>query len=363
MIVMSNKKYSKKVDFHAHFLPPAYYEFLEKYEYPKPDAFPTPKWSLNSHLKEMQRLGVAFSLISISSPDLAEAPDAKTAAEYARRINEEGTEYVRENPNKLGLMAELPLPHVEEAIVEAEYAVNELGAYGFGLKTNYKTVYLGSPELDPLMEVLNKYGAIVVIHPTRPSRLPMNVNHDVPIPAMEFFFETTRVFSNMEANNIFRRYPDIKWVFPHAGAFISILDDRYSNFSMFTKKAYKDAPFTVYNDMRHVYFDMAGFPLLKQFQILRKDVPMTHMLYGSDCPYTPEAVCMATAGQLESTSQMNSKQKNMVFTDNAVELIPELEGILKKSKSGGIKVSEYKNIRRLCGDVFDVYDKIKRRRF
>lgn len=356
---MIRRSYCKKVDFHSHYLPPSYYEYLSKYEYPMPDSFPTPKWSIKNHLKEMDRLGVAFSFISISSPDLCEAPNGVIAAEYARRINNEGAEYVKKYPNKLGLMAELPLPYVNEAVKEAEYALDVLNADGIGLKTNYKKLYLGSPELDPLMEYLNKKKAVVVIHPTRPSRLPQNVNHNVPIPAMEFFFETTRVFSNMEVNDIFRRFPDIKWIFPHAGAFISILDDRFSNFSLFTKKSYKNASLSVYKDMKNLYFDMAGFPLLKQLQILRKDVPISHLLYGSDCPYTPQIVCMATAGQLENTNQLSSKEKRKIFTENSYLLFPRLEKEMKDDVPVCKKI-QFGIIRDKLGKIFDVYTKIKR---
>ena len=258
-------------------------------------------------------------------------------------------------------MAELPLPHISESVAEAEYALDVLGADGFGLKTNYKSLYLGSPELDPLMEFFNERHAVVVIHPTRPARLPEHVNHNVPIPAMEFFFETTRVFSNMEVNNIFGRYPNIKWVFPHAGAFISVLDDRFSNFSLFTKKHYKKAPLNVYRDMKNLYFDMAGFPLLKQLQILRKDVPVSHMLYGSDCPYTPELVCMATAGQLESTKQLSKKEKNMIFTENAYALVPRLKKEFSKPSAQITTPSEkkYKKTRKILGKFFDAYAVIK----
>ena len=326
--------YSQKVDFHSHFLPPAYFEFLDKYEGPEPDSFPTPKWDLKSHLKEMEDLGVGFSLMSISSPSLANAMNPEEAAEYARRINEEGAGYVKKYPKKLGLMAELPLPHVEESVEEAEYALDELGAYGFGLKTHYAGMYLGDPEMDPLMEVLNERKAVVVIHPTEPAALPERANRDYPIPAMEFFMDTTRTFVNMEIHDTFVNYPDITWVFPHAGAFLSILDDRIASFKIFVKKRYPKARLHTYEDMAHVYFDLAGFPLKKQLQILRKDVPLEHMLYGSDCPYTPKVACIALAGELERTSQLTDKERYQIFTQNAVDIMPRLKEVLDVDDNG-----------------------------
>ena len=52
--------FEKKVDFHSHFLSPSYYDDLNAYEDENPDSFPTPAWSAEAHLAQMDRLGIAF---------------------------------------------------------------------------------------------------------------------------------------------------------------------------------------------------------------------------------------------------------------------------------------------------------------
>ena len=56
--------FNNKIDLHSHFLPPAYYEYLKKYEDEYPDNFEIPDWSEDGHIKWMDQLGVAFSLIT-----------------------------------------------------------------------------------------------------------------------------------------------------------------------------------------------------------------------------------------------------------------------------------------------------------
>ena len=107
--------FNQKVDFHSHFLSPTYLEYLERFEGPEPDHFPTPKWDLESHIAQMDQLGIAVSLISVSSPNLSGA-DQETEKAMVRQINLEGWSYVQRYPERLGLMASLPLPHVEDAI-------------------------------------------------------------------------------------------------------------------------------------------------------------------------------------------------------------------------------------------------------
>lgn len=204
---------------------------------------------------------------------------------------------------RLWAYALISVPHTDAAIKEAKFALDELGADGFGLSTHYAGVYLGDSGYDPLMELLN---------------------------------DTTRTFTNMVMHNIFGRYPNIKWIFPHAGAFLSILSDRMNSFSIQMRgNLPKDIPFDFKGDMRHVYFDAAGFCLQKQLGALLKDVGAKNILYGSDSPYTPTLACTALSGGLEKNDCMTENEKYMMFTGNAVRLFPRLGETLGRTADGG----------------------------
>ena len=326
--------YNQKVDFHSHFLSPTYYEYLDKYEGATPDDFPTPKWSEESHIELMDKLGIAFAFISVSSPNLSKA-DKETEIKMVHQINIEGADIVKHHPKRLGLFANLPLPHTDEAIEEAKFAINTLHADGFGLSTNYAGIYLGDARYDKLMEYLNSISAVVAVHPVKPSGLPKGVNGELPIPAMEFFMDTTRTFTHLVMHDIFGRFPNIKWIFPHAGAFLSVLSDRMSGFAMqFRNNMKTPVPLDFKADMRHVYFDVAGFPVNKQLHDLLLDVSVNNLLYGSDMPYTPNIACIAQTGALEKVSGMSRNEKDNMFTFNAVKLVPRLSDILDVSVSG-----------------------------
>lgn len=326
--------YSDKVDFHSHYLPPTYYEYLGKYEGNLPDKFKTPQWNEKSHLDLMTKLGIAFAFVSISSPNLSKA-DKETEIKMVRKINIEGKEFADRYPDKIGLFASLPLPHIEKSIEEAKYALDVLNADGFGLSTNYSGLYLGDEKLAPLMEFLNERRAVVAVHPVTPADTPYGANGALPIPTMEFFIDTTRTFTNMVMNNTFERYPNIKWIFPHAGAFLTILSDRFNGFSVLMKSTGNVNPLDYVTDMNHVYFDVAGFPLQKQLNNLLMDVKPRNLLYGSDSPYTPDIACIALSGGLEMFSGMSQADKEAVFFKNAVSIIPRLADILGVTVNNG----------------------------
>ena len=316
-------RFNNKIDFQAHYLPNAYRQFLEDEGLYCPDGFPTPDWDEQWQQEAMAELGIGYALLTLSSPNIYTGNKFRSR-ELARRINEEGAEIASRAPGKLGFLATLPLPHVHSSIFEARYALDELGAAGVGLVTNYGGVYLGDRRLDELMEELNARGTLVIMHPTHPAVSIPDVNEEIPLPAFEYFVETTRTFINMVQNDTFTKYPNIKWVIPHAGAFLPILADRFESFALMLRFADPDRRADIMEDMAHVYYDTAGFSEPKQLEMLLRNVDESHLLYGSDTPYTDISACVGQAEALEDTEKLTEQQKRLMFTENAFALLPGL---------------------------------------
>lgn len=137
-------RFQRKIDFQAHYLPPSCYDFLAEEGPSCPDGFPTPPWDEAWQQEMMGELGIAYALLSISSPSLWTKDPARTRT-LARKVNEEGAEIVSRSPCSLGFLATLPLPEVSAAIDEARYCLDALHAAGAGLMIHYGGVYLGGP--------------------------------------------------------------------------------------------------------------------------------------------------------------------------------------------------------------------------
>lgn len=317
-------KFQRKIDFQAHYLPPSYYDFLAEEGLFCPDGFPTPQWDEAWQQEMMGELGIAYALLSVSSPSLWTKDPARTRT-LARKVNDEGAEIVSRAPGNLGFLATLPLPEVSAAINEARRCLDTLHAGGVGLMTNYGGVYLGDRSLDPILAELNGRGALAVLHPTKPAVTVPNVNQEIPVPAFEYFVEPPRTFLNLVQNDTFARYPDIRWVIPHAGAFLPILADRFESFALMLRFADPDRRVDILADMAHVYYDLAGFSEPKQLAMLLRNVDETHLLYGSDTPYTDISACVGQAEALEETPKLTERQKALLFTENALTLLPDLK--------------------------------------
>jgi len=313
-----------KIDMHVHYLPQSYKEALLNSGEEKPDGFPTPEWNSDTHLEIMKRLGIATSMISISSPHI-NFGDEKAAKKLARIVNEEGAEVVKKYPNKFGLLASLPLPNIEDSVEEIKYAMDVLHVDGFTLPTNTQGVYLGNHSLDPIFDELNKRKAVIVLHPNKPSSVPKDVNEGLPIPTMEFLFDTTRTVTNMIIKGTLKRFPNIKFVIPHAGTFLTILADRLDPFLQHMPVGEEKIKVNVYDALKELYYDVAGFCLPRQLETLLQIVDVSHLLYGSDSPYTPKFGCIALSSLLAETNLLTDNQRRAIYYDNALALFPRLK--------------------------------------
>ena len=282
------------IDVHAHFLPDFYRDALLTNGHEQPDGFPyIPEWSAPEHVAAMDRLGIASSLLSISSPGIHFGEVAITK-DLARAVNEEGRRAVVDHPGRFGLFATLPLPDVDAAMAEIAHCSDRLDVVGFALLTNVAGTYLGDTSLRPVFAELDRRRARVFIHPTSPPCWE-HTALGRPRPMLEFLFDTTRAVVDLILSSVVAAHPGIEFIIPHAGATLPMVADRISVFSMIL-----DVPdgVDVLGDLGRLHFDLAGYPLPRQLDSLLTLTSLEHLHYGSDYPFTPEFAAAASRERL-----------------------------------------------------------------
>lgn len=301
------------IDVHAHYLPGFYREALLAHGHAQPDGFPIiPEWSAGEHVAIMDRLGIATSVLSVSSPGVHLADGAPTA-ELTRAVNDAGRRAVIDHPGRFGLFAALPLPDVDAALAEIEYCARELAVNGFGLLTNVGGRYLGDAAFEPVFAALDRRGARLFIHPTS-APCWEHTSLGRPRPMIEFFFDTTRAVVDLVLNGIVSRYPGIVWIIPHAGATLPMLADRVALFGPLLGSSAD-----VLADLGRLHYDLAGAPVPRQLDALLTLAPREHLHYGSDYPFTPEFAVTAARQWLAGVDGLLEALRG-----NTATLFPEL---------------------------------------
>ena len=168
-------------------------------------------------------------------------------------------------------------------------------------------IYLGDDRLDPVLAKLNERQATVAIHPNEPKPVNEAIKAQILSPLMEFFFDTTRTIIFMSQNNVFSKYPNIKWIVPHSGALLPVIAQRVNiGNKMFNVE---NGPDDIEQVMQSLYFDLAGMVLPHQLPTLLKMVDEDKIVYGADAPYTTDQVIKRLAKDIESTDLLTEEQK------------------------------------------------------
>ena len=292
------------IDIHGHILTKGYLDLLEAHGATHEDGFPLPAWSEEDALAFLDETGIRYQVLSLSSPH-PYFGDAEESAAFCRAFNNETARVVARHPTRFGFCAVVPLPDVDAAIAEASRAIEDLGALGVKLASNSRGLYLGDKRLDPLFDRLERiaerrnHNVVCLIHPSRPEPIAEGVFSAGPVPLYEFLADTTRAALNMIAHDVPRRFPHVQIVIPHCGSFLPNVSRRIEGAQPILEKAHMmdavDAP----ANLARLWFDTAGDPVPNLLPLLLTITSPSHVLFGSDFPFTPRARALANAQRLQ----------------------------------------------------------------
>ncbi|KAF8156882.1 hypothetical protein B0H34DRAFT_657833 [Crassisporium funariophilum] len=306
------------VDSHAHVVP-SWYQAL----YPDIGGNPVPDWTMDAQLSFMAGQGIQRSIIAFSTPgpNVYAGNKALTVA-LARILNEQAAAYCRAYPGKFSFYAQVPLPWTTEAIREARYAINELGAVGIWLQSNIQGKYLGHTDFKPFFQTVNSWPGrqILYIHPALPV---MKVGNTIieanPTPyitgKIEFYFETARTLMDLTLTETIHNFTNIHYVIPHVGgAFPSTIDRILKSYP-----AIYDSSLQIYST--RFWWDSAGPTFAHQVAgLLGYGIPKTQLLYGTDFPYAPLAPQAGSLAAVKNSPLFTAAEKTAIFRTNAQAL-------------------------------------------
>jgi predicted TIM-barrel fold metal-dependent hydrolase len=311
----------RRIDVHNHFTPPAYLAAMRAQIIASVDTNPAPvlNWNPGHAVEEMDQSDVGTALLSLSTPGLWVLDDAARVREITRQCNEYAAGLVRDYPGRFGLFAALPLPDVEGSLAEATYALDELNADGIGILTSYAEKYPGDPAFKPLFAELNRREAVVFVHPTSPQCCG-NSLPGLPPPLLEFMFDVTRAITSMLFAGTFSAFPEIKFIFTHAGGTMTPISSRINAFGLRHHEYDAVLPHGVMYEMKKLYYDIANSTNPSAMSALMNLVPTSQIMFGSDTPYVPIAV---TAEGFDRVT-LPEDVRLAINRGNALKLLPRL---------------------------------------
>jgi predicted TIM-barrel fold metal-dependent hydrolase len=202
---------------------------------------------------------------------------------------------------------------------EIEYAFDSVKADGINLQSNYGDKWLGDAMYQPVLAELNRRKAVVYVHPLVAAccgRLSIPT-----FPAViEVPHDTTRTVTSLLLTGSFKRFPDIKWIFSHAGGTIPLMAGRIAAFYDQNPKTKEYAPDGVVAELAKLHYDTANATSAPTIAALLKLVPVSQVTYGTDYPY----FALSQNKDLHKLG-LSAADLAAIENGNATRLIPRLK--------------------------------------
>lgn len=315
--------HAKWIDTHAHLWTVEYLDELERLgatdtKIARDLGATDSEQDMLARLQMMNNAGVRCQVLS-ATPQVPQWGDSTDCARLARMLNEVYARVIAKFPGRFAAYATVPLPHVEEAIIEARYAIEKLGFKGIAVNTLVQVkTSLADPKFRPFFAELNRLKVILYIHPTgcgANSSMISDFKLEWVVGApVEDMLATLQLLKA----NIPHEFKDIRFHVAHLGGTLGFLMQRIEdNFTDW--HAFQHSP---WETLKGFWFDTANFhaPAL---QCTQQTFGHERLLLGSDFPYFRHEKYTRAVTYIEQ-SPLSKAAINDVLCNNAYKLYGDI---------------------------------------
>ena len=144
-----------------------------------------------------------------------------------------------------------------------------------------------------------------------------------PLAMQEYLSETTRAVANMISRNVLARYPQVKVVVPHCGAYLPLAVPRMKSLTAVMQANKMVGEIDWQANLNSLYYDLAGAHSPEVIRMMLTITTPDHLLYGSDYPYVAPQVVVKGLQRMQQylTDEPDLEPyKEMILYKNALKL-------------------------------------------
>ncbi len=312
-----------RIDVHHHIVPPRYVAELgaERVFQQSGRLPPAAQWTVERSLEQMDANGIATAMTSVSAPGTWFG-EVEQGRRLSRLCNEYAAQIAADHPGRFGMLASLPLPDIEGSLAEIEYAFDVLKADGFVLMTSYDDTWPGEKRFAPVFDELNRRKAVVLFHPTVCACCTGLIT-GVPNALVEFMFDTVRAVTSMLYSGTFSRCPQARFIIPHTGSAVPLLQARIGGLWGWNEEAKKLVPEGPAQTLKKLYYDTALSARPECLYPLLRLVGPENIVFGTDYPWGGMTVADTIRGLADYGFEGSALRQ--IERDNALRLFANLK--------------------------------------
>ncbi|KAI0114069.1 2-amino-3-carboxymuconate-6-semialdehyde decarboxylase [Nemania sp. FL0031] len=288
--LVSKRPSTSRIDTHIHVLTPSYIKALDE-SGGDPSGWVTPSWTLEGCVRFCDTIGASFSVLSVTAPGPAILGPTENGRKLARTLNEEVWDVCQQRPGRFGFFASLPdFNDIEGTLEEIRHVFEvEKKANGVVIMSSYGDRLAGDDAFRPIWKELNKYSALVFLHPGHINVTPEKISGFLPQPVIDYPIATTRAAMSLLVSGIMSEYTQLEIILSHAGGAFPMLAARGIGALLEPTLAQKSNASMIQAKLaaNRFWYDLAISTSEAQLKALLATASSSNILYGSDFPYAP----------------------------------------------------------------------------
>jgi 4-oxalmesaconate hydratase len=235
---------------------------------------------------------------------------------------------VPENFAGVGQLPQVPGVSPKNCIEELERCVNELGFVGVNLNPDPTGGYWTDPPLTdrywyPIYEKLVECDVPAMIHVTS------SCNPNFHFTGAHYIAADTTAFMQLVQGDLFKDFPELKFVIPHGGGAVPFHWGRYRGLAQAMNK-----PLLQEHLLGNVFFDTCVYHL-PGIELMAKVIPIDNILFASEMLGAVKGIDPETGHHFDDTKRyidqltgLSEADRYKVFEGNARCVYPRLDALL-----------------------------------
>ncbi len=265
------------IDAHSHWLPD---EIINNAHF-----FHKGWGDIESQLKVMEANGIDKAVLSYPTSDAH--LKLGSISQVARIYNENVGEILKRYPTKFIGAAILPVDNSQDMLGELKRVREELGFEAVSLASSYNGKYLDDKLFLPIYKAAQQENIPIFVHPQIVNPIGYErVQDPLLTPVVEYIFDTTICIGKLLMADIFRDYPEVKFIFSSFGGALCHLENRFdATYQMLRGIDFvKDLRGRPTDFLKNIYVDSSGDTKRTNFLAAFELLGGRHILWGSDWP-------------------------------------------------------------------------------
>lgn len=240
-------------------------------------------YDVDRRLADMDRAGVGVQVVSAPPYMFNHQLPAEVATVFARHQNDAFLEVAAARPDRLHVLATLPMQDPQAAVAEIKRIGDEPLVRGVEVGSNVDQRNFDDPMFEPIWDALEQAGLPVLVHPDAVAGADrLGKYHLVNLIGNPL--DSTITIASLIFGGVVERHPDLRFGFVHGGGFAPYQIGRWDHgFGCRTEaKVAIDTPPSTH--FASLFIDSLTHDQLS-LEFLGRRMGWDHVLLGSDYPF------------------------------------------------------------------------------